>query len=258
MRLLVSVANAADAAAALAGGADFIDAKDPRTGALGAVSLGVLQEIRATVGTARPVTAAIGDATDEAAIERTAFEFAAAGTAYVKVGFAGVASAARVGALTAAARRGVVAGSNGRAALIIAGYADLDATRSVLPAVLVDVAARAGARGVLLDTADKNGPGLRALVNAGALAAYVTHAHDSGLLVALAGKLGADDLRFVCEAGADIAGVRGAACEGGRTGRVSAERVSRMRALWEDDAARSRATGPTAARRSDPPGRSSS
>jgi len=58
VRLLVSVANAADAAAALAGGADFIDAKDPRTGALGAVSLGVLQEIRATVGTARPVTAA--------------------------------------------------------------------------------------------------------------------------------------------------------------------------------------------------------
>jgi (5-formylfuran-3-yl)methyl phosphate synthase len=233
MRLLVSVANAADASAALAGGADFIDAKDPRTGALGAVSLGVLHEIRATVGTARPVTAAIGDATDEAAIERAAFEFAAAGAAYVKVGFAGVASAARVVALAAAARRGVVAGSDRRAALIIAAYADLDASACVAPGVLVDVAARTGARGVLLDTADKNGPGLRALVNAGPLAAYVTRAHDNGLLVALAGKLGADDLRFVREAGADIAGVRGAACEGGRAGRVAADRVRELITVLE-------------------------
>src|SRR4029450_2605959 len=74
MQLLVSVANAADASAALAGGADFIDAKDPRMGALGAVSLDVLHEIHSTVGTARPVTAAIGDASDEAAIERGAVE----------------------------------------------------------------------------------------------------------------------------------------------------------------------------------------
>jgi uncharacterized protein (UPF0264 family) len=257
MRLLVSVANAADAAAALAGGADFIDAKDPRTGALGAVSLGVLHEIRATVGTARPVTAAIGDATDEAAIERTAFEFAAAGTAYVKVGFAGVASAARVGALTAAARRGVAAGSDGRAALSSSARADLDAVGLSHP-VLVDVAARAGARACCSHRRQERSEACGRWSSAGALAAYVTHAHDSGLLVALAGKLGADDLRSVCEAGADIAGVRGAACEGGRTGRVSAERVSRMRALCEDDALPSRATGLTAARRSDPPGRSSS
>ena len=39
--------------------------------------------------------------------------------------------------------------------------------------------------------------------------------------MALAGKLMTDDLAFVRDAGADIAGVRGAACEGGRIGRVS-------------------------------------
>ena len=41
----------------------------------------------------------------------------------------------------------------------------------------------------------------------------------------MAGKLTADDLGFVRNAGADIAGVRGAACEGGRTGRVTVEKV---------------------------------
>ena len=44
MRLLVSVANAVGASAALAGGADFIDAKDQNTGSLGALSVEVLRE----------------------------------------------------------------------------------------------------------------------------------------------------------------------------------------------------------------------
>ena len=47
MRLLVSVANAAEASAALAGGADLIDAKDPATGALTPVTADVFREIHA-------------------------------------------------------------------------------------------------------------------------------------------------------------------------------------------------------------------
>ena len=38
------------------------------------------------------------------------------------------------------------------------------------------------------------------------------------------------DLAMVCECGADIAGVRGAACEGGRSGRVTADRVRLLKA----------------------------
>ena len=76
MRLLVSVADVEEAAAALAGGADVIDAKDPRAGALGAVQARVLREIRAGIGDARPVTAAIGDGSDEIAVEAIAHEFA--------------------------------------------------------------------------------------------------------------------------------------------------------------------------------------
>jgi uncharacterized protein (UPF0264 family) len=229
MRLLVSVASATEVSAALAGGADLVDAKDPRTGALGAVPAAVLREIHAAVGGVRPVTAAIGDAADEAAIERTACAFAAAGAAFVKVGFAGIASATRIAALTAAARRGFGADSGAHRGVIVVAYADAERTASLAPAALVDVAARTGARGVLLDTADKNGPGLRTLVAHGALVAWVAQAHEKGLLVALAGKLTAEDLPFVRDAGADIAGVRGAACDDGRTGRVSAERVRHLR-----------------------------
>jgi (5-formylfuran-3-yl)methyl phosphate synthase len=231
MRLLVSVANATEASAALAGGADLIDAKDPLAGALGAVPIAVLAEIQAAVCGAHPVTAAIGDAADEAAIEATARVFAAAGSALVKVGFAGIASASRIARLADAAQRGVRSGGAGDCGVILVAYADATRATNLTPAALVDLAARAGVRGVLLDTADKRGPGLRALIAPGALAAWVARAHQRGLLVALAGKLAPDDLPVVRDSGADVAGVRGAACEGGRTGRVSAERVRMLRSL---------------------------
>jgi (5-formylfuran-3-yl)methyl phosphate synthase len=226
VQLLVSVASATEAAAALEGGADIVDAKDPRAGALGAVSLDALKEIHAAVNGARPVTAAIGDAGDEAAIERQSFEFAALGTSLVKVGFAAISSAERIAAVIAAARRGVEAGSRGRSGVVAVGYADDPS--SVAPAALVAIAACAGARGVLLDTAHKRGPGLQAVIDPGTLAAWVADAHRHGLFVALAGKLTADDLPFVVDSGADIAGVRGAACETGRLSLVSVEKVRQL------------------------------
>jgi (5-formylfuran-3-yl)methyl phosphate synthase len=225
MRLLVSVANVDEAAAALAGGADIIDAKDPHAGALGAVPARVLREIRTAVGEARPVTAAIGDASDEIAVERIAHEFAAAGATLLKVGFAGIDSASRISALLAAAIRGAAGATDGLCGVVAVAYADADGGRSLTFPKLLEVAASSRAWGLLVDTLDKAGPGLCQLVRAQPVAQWVSDAHRAGLVVALAGKLTADDLPFVRDTGADIAGVRGAACEDGRAGHVSADRV---------------------------------
>lgn len=222
MRLLVSVANAAEAAAAATGGADVIDAKNPLAGPLGAVTQETLIEIHAAVAGRRLVTAALGDSSDETATEHTARALAVAGAAFVKVGFAGVRNVDRVKALTAAAVRGARIGPSG---VVVVAYVDAGRVASVGPPFLIDVAAQAGADGILFDTADKAGPGLRALIAPRTLAASVAHAKKTGLFVALAGKLTADDLRFVRDAGADIVGVRGAACDGGRTGPISADKV---------------------------------
>ncbi len=232
MRLLVSVTNAAEARAALAGGADLIDAKNPAAGALGAVPVETLRDICASVAGARPVTAALGDAADEDTIERDALVFACAGAAFVKVGFAGIGSARRIERLIAAAVRGASAG-DGTCGVVAVAYADADAGTSVAPTVIAQVAPGGGANGVLLDTANKRGPGLSGLSTAHALNSWVAAAHDSGLFVALAGRLTPADLPFVRGCGADIAGVRGAACEGGRTGHVTAERVRLLRAACD-------------------------
>jgi len=230
MKILVSVASAAEAQAARDGGADLIDAKDPFTGALGAVSLETLLEIHRSVGGSRPVTAALGDAADQDAVEHAAFEFAAGGTAFVKIGFASIRSATRAAALTTAAVRGARTGSADTCGVVAVAYADTGGVTSLTPSALIDVASRAGAVGVLLDTSDKDGLGLRSLVPSRELASWVARAHGAGLVVALAGKLSADDLSWVRDCGADIAGVRGAACDGGRTGRVTAEKVRQLSA----------------------------
>jgi uncharacterized protein (UPF0264 family) len=234
VRLLVSVANAAEARDALAGGADIIDAKDPLAGALGPVPLDALEEICAAVAGRRPVSAALGDVAAEAAAERAARTCAARGVAFVKIGLAGITAVARAERLVRAAVHGASAGPCG---VVGVAYADATQGSGLSARAVAGLCARAGAAGVLLDTADKRGPGLRTLVEPRALAGWVARARARGLFVALAGKLAAVDLPFAGEMGADIAGVRGAACDGGRTGRVSVENVMRLRALVPAEAA---------------------
>ena len=224
MKLLVSVANADDARAAMEGGADIIDAKDPSAGALGAVRMEVLGRIRHALEGRRMMTAALGDASDGAAAAQLAEEFVRCGARFVKVGFAGVVEPSRVEEIAARAARacGAVESASGVVAVV---YADALPEESVDATTLVSIAARAGARGVLVDTRTKSGPGLTSLWSAGRLSSWVTEAHEHGLFAAVAGKLELNDLEVVSDADADIAGVRGAACVGDRNGRVSAERV---------------------------------
>ena len=83
MRLLISVASGTEARAALDGGADIIDAKDAAHGALGAVSIAALREIVRTVDGRLPVSAALGDASDEKAVAVAARRATAERLAYV-------------------------------------------------------------------------------------------------------------------------------------------------------------------------------
>lgn len=229
MHLLVSVRSAEEAATALAGGADVIDAKDPGAGAMGAVTAHVFREICSLVGDARPVTAALGDASDASTIERAVRESAGAGARFVKIGFAGIESAPRIGEIVAAAVFASRAISVEKTGVVAVAYADASRVSSVAFEDLLEAASRGGAEGVLVDTADKRGPGLRQLVEAATLSRWIADAHDAGLFIAVAGKLTADDLPLLRDSGADVAGVRSAACDGGRIGRVSADRIRALK-----------------------------
>jgi len=223
MKLLVSVSSALEAREAKPGGADIIDAKDPARGALGPVSPRVFSEIRGVVSSDCLVTAALGEACEVPDIAELACELVGRGAEIVKLGLAGVREAATVETII---RRVVRACSFPTSGGVVAGaYADAAAEWSVNGASLVELAAKAGARGVLIDTANKGGPGLTTLWSRIELAEWVGNVHAHGMFAAVAGKLRAEDLAVVGDTGADIAGVRGAACAGGRLGRVSSDRV---------------------------------
>ena len=223
MKLLVSVSSADEAETALLAGADIIDAKDPSAGALGAVGIDVFADIHAVVGERRPLSAALGDVTDVAGVDLLASSFVTRGARIVKIGFAGVSSEARVRELIEA----TVSGGNG-ASVVAVAYADASVVGSIDANRLIGTAGRAGAQGILVDTADKTGPGLTALWSENDLSRWIAGAHECELFAAVAGKLRARDLSRVAELGADVAGVRGAACVGGRSGRVSRELVERL------------------------------
>jgi (5-formylfuran-3-yl)methyl phosphate synthase len=238
VQLLISVAGAGEVRAAVTGGADIVDAKDPAAGALGAVARAELVAIARELGGVCRFSVALGDAPEgvagERAVRSAAQDAARAGAEYVKVGFAGCADVARAAAVIAAAVDGVrevgqEGGSEARRVRVVAvAYADAGRARSVPPEAIVDAAVRGGGGGVLLDTAFKDGGGLFDLLDAAAVAAWVREAEAAGLVSALAGKLDGGGVVTARSIGPHIVGVRGAACVGGRSGRISPARVREL------------------------------
>ena len=224
MRLLVSVVDAGEAGVAAAAGADIVDVKNPAEGSLGAPSPAVIAGVRAAVPAELPVSAAIGDMPDlPGTAALAALGAASSGAAFVKVGLWGVSTEDAAVALLRAVRDAVPG-----AVVVAAGYADARrvAASPLTPELLPGVARAAGAGVCLLDTAVKDGRGLLAWLSPSALTELVDEAHAAGLEVALAGALRAEDLPVVRATGADIAGVRSAACgDGRRSGPLDAARV---------------------------------
>jgi uncharacterized protein (UPF0264 family) len=231
VKLLVSVVDVDEARQAAAAGADIIDVKNPAEGSLGAPSPAVIEGVRAAVPAAAPVSAAIGDMPNlPGTAALAALGAARSGAAFVKVGLWGVATEAEAVALLRAVRD-AIAGVPG-AAVVAGAYADARrvAHAPLAPELLPRVARAADVGVCLLDTAIKDGRGLLDWLSPDELTSLVDEAHAAGLQVALAGALRAEDLPVVADAGADIAGVRSAACsDGRRSGPLEAARVRALR-----------------------------
>jgi (5-formylfuran-3-yl)methyl phosphate synthase len=236
VRLLVSVMDAAEAVLAVESGADIVDLKDPAEGSLGAPRPATIRAVRDAVAAGVPVSVAIGDMPHLPGTAALAARGAAeCGAGFVKVGLWGSSTESQAVDLLGAIRD-AVAGTP----VIAAAYADAERmpSRPLPPRAIARVAAAAGVAGCLVDTGIKDGRGLLEWLDRDALARIAADAHAEGLLVALAGSLRADDLAAVAAAGADIAGVRSAACrDGRRDGHLDPARVRDLRARCDAAAA---------------------
>jgi (5-formylfuran-3-yl)methyl phosphate synthase len=231
VQLLVSVRSSDEVVPALAGGADIIDAKEPAAGSLGRVAEDTLIQIASRIPPGSAFSVALGDMRSTLEME-SVFPVVAQlhhpAPVYLKIGFAGVASRSLIRRLLEMALR-FAAGELPGMRLIPVAYADAERAATVTPRELLDLAADSGASGVLVDTQVKDGRGLLSWLGLSELSEWVAEVQGRGLLSALAGSLEPPDVRLVSATGADVVGVRGAACRGGRDGRISESRVGLLR-----------------------------
>lgn len=228
--LLASVRTPEEALAALAGGADIIDLKEPARGALGRLPDAMIRAILAALAARRPTSATIGDQPLlPAPVLAAVRAMAATGVDIVKLGlFEGDAHATLM-TLAAAARDGI--------RLVAVFFADRAPDFE-----LIARCAAAGFYGVMLDTADKRAGPLPQHLAPPALARFLALARKHGLLAGLAGSLGASDLPILLPLGPDYLGFRSALTTGGREAPLDPAAIARLRAAIGRSASSATAT----------------
>ena len=212
MKLLISPKNETEAVEAAAGGADIIDVKNPDEGPLGASFPWIIRGIREGMPANVEVSCTVGEAPNlPGSMALASLGAASIGVDYIKAGLFGLKTAEEAVFLmrnvTQAAKE-----YNPAIKVVVSGYADAARVGAVDPLQVPKIANEAKADLAMLDTAIKDGKNLFTFLTKPQLSRFVEEAHDYGLKAALAGSLQKQDLPEVYALGADIAGVRGAAC----------------------------------------------
>jgi uncharacterized protein (UPF0264 family) len=221
--LLVSVRSGAEAEAALAGGVDLIDIKEPANGSLGRADDRVIADILRQVADRRPVSAAMGELL---AFHAPSFAVHPS-LVYLKWGLSQCRSHPwqdwlrdRIGTIETFAESPQV---------VAVAYAD--ATLADAPPVpdVVDFACANRGRVLLIDTFVKdNGKNLLDWLSVEQLAAIHRQCRAANVRLALAGSLREGDIAELLPLQPDWLAVRGMVCEQGRDSAICAEKVRRL------------------------------
>lgn len=219
VKLLVSVIDASECSAIRECPPDIADLKNPGDGSLGMPAVETICNVKKSIPASLPLSVAIGDAIDDVEMYIARAKLAEkAGADIVKVGLFGFESAQHEEHFLSRLCRSVCV------PVVAAWYADrLKRHLHELP----ELAARAGARGCLIDSYDKTGGSLTDYVSLADMEAYVEKCGALDVYSALAGSLGEHDIKWLLRLKPDIAGFRGAVASGerGEPG-IDAERLS--------------------------------
>jgi FolB domain-containing protein len=218
-RMLASVANAAEAGVVVQLGADVIDLKDARRGALGAVSLDIARQAIAAVAGRSETSAALGDPPyDEETLLAGARALAARGVNYVKL------------AVDAPMLHRLGESLNRLAcdvALVGMMFADEKPDFALLAKL-----GKLGFKGAMLDTRDKTRGRLIAHLEVVQLNQFCSQCRALNLMSGLAGSLEAPDVPRLLLVRPDVLGFRGALCHArDRQGAIDPHAVALIRDL---------------------------
>lgn len=235
--LLVSVRDVKEAEAAIAGGCDILDLKEPQNGPLGMVAPATIAKIVESVrkqSKSMPISVALGELSDWDNLKK--IPKLPSAITYLKVGTAKVGKDANWPDRWKAVRKQFELASKTKFRWVAVAYADWRAANAPSPTAIVDAVLEesggkaGGCVGVLFDTFAKQGRSLWEWISRADLKRHTEALHQGGRLVALAGNLGCGCLDGLPMLEPDIVAIRSAACrEGVRNGVVVKEAVSAFR-----------------------------
>jgi uncharacterized protein (UPF0264 family) len=217
-RLLVSVRDAVEAEAALAGGANLIDVKEPANGPLGRADPPIIEDVICAVAGRAPVSAACGE------LELCPLPLPA-GLTFAKFGLAGWRDRDWPSAW-AIARNRLPSGC----APVAVAYADWQSCDAPPAHEVATIAIEHRFGAVLIDTFEKNGATLLERMSRLDIAKLTKCCRDAGVPIALAGSLGLAQIQQLRELEPDWFAVRGAACFRDRGSAISTEKVQLLKA----------------------------
>lgn len=216
MKLLISVKNVEEAREAIEGGADIIDVKNPLEGSLGANFPWVISRVSGmSHESERLSSAAVGDVLFKpGSASLAALGAAVSGADYVKAGLMVGSKDEGVEVMKAVknAVKSKITYFGENVKVVAAGYADWERMLCVSVEDIPEIAMSSGADAVMIDTAIKDGKSLLDIINEDELRNFVEISHEHGLEVALCGSIRKENIPVIKRLGADIVGIRGAAC----------------------------------------------
>lgn len=204
-QILISVTSIAEAKIALDNGADIIDLKNPSAGALGALSLPLIQSIVSYIDGQKLVSATIGDLPmqPDLILQRVVL-LASTNVDYIKIGFFESSDFQPcLDALQPVTNTGVK--------LIAVLFAE-----HTYPESLIEAIKKAGFIGVMLDTAIKNGRTFLDYYSEQRRKELAQKALSLDLSFGLAGSLKLQHIAIVKEINPTYMGFRGGVCDENR------------------------------------------
>ena len=228
MKLLVSPINVEEARAAVNGGADIIDVKNPKEGSLGANFPWMIQDIKKAIGD-KTLSATIGDFNFKpGTASLAALGAAVSGAEYVKVGLFEIKGETQATELLKAVVKSIK-DFDSEKKVVAASYSDYRRINTISPFDLPEIGNEAGADVVMVDTGIKDGKTTFDFLSEEELKTFVCNARDAGLQTAIAGSIGFNDIDRVKRISPDILGVRGIVCGGDRSSSIRADLVKKLK-----------------------------
>ena len=236
--LLVSVRSPEEANAALRGGADILDVKEPRRGSLGMADIEVIAAIARQLADSNhdqtpratfiPLSVALGEVHDWR--DARSIPPLPESVTFAKLGLSHLAPHNNWSDEWLRVRHSFEERRTARLNWVAVAYADADAATSPPIDDVLTAAIDTNCSGLLIDTFTKTGLTLTDCCELTSLAQLAERCHSAGLFLALAGRLTRESLPTLSRIPADVFAIRSAACEAAtREGRVTESAVADFR-----------------------------